>query len=404
VTGRLPGTPYWRALAGVLLVMGTAACGTIARQTVTAGEIASSPYTGVLDRYRFPSGDEGPFLVWFGRWAAERRALSLDGVSGLALSGGGANGAFGAGVLVGWSEHGDRPRFDIVTGVSTGALAAPLAFAGPAWDARLAEAYQNDGLRALTSGRLAVLTGPSLYPAGPLKRLVDQYVTDDLLAAVAVEHRRGRRLIVATTNLDTRSAVIWDLGAIAADAGEPQTRDRSRALFKQVLVAAASIPGIFPPVLISADPEGRVSEMHVDGGVTAPFFLVPETLSFWRPEAPMRPAGLYLIVNGQTGAEYSMTSGTSMAIIERTLDTLGRAEARKQLRFVAAFAARNGSPVSYAAIPDGVDADPLMFNSANTRRLFALGRDRAVSGQAFAEPGVLEWLREETPQAAGPRR
>ncbi|MFN7110091.1 MAG: patatin-like phospholipase family protein [Brevundimonas sp.] len=388
-------TIYTRAAAVMAAVLGLAACGTISRVPISAEQVSASPYTRDLDRYRFPSGDEGPFLAWLGRWAGERRARGMDGVKGLALSGGGANGAYGAGVLVGWSERGDRPRFDIVTGVSTGALAAPMAFVGPAWDGHLAEAYQNDRLKALTADRLAVLRNPSLYGSGPLTRLVDRYVTADLLKAIAVEHAAGRRLVVATTNLDTRSAMIWDLGAIATDAGDAERRDAATALFKRVLVAAASIPGIFPPVIISADPEGVIGEMHVDGGVIAPFFLVPETLNFWRPEALMRPTDLYLIINGQTGSAFSMTGGASVAIVERTLDTLGRADARNQIRFVSAFASRNGAAVAVAAIPDALEANPLKFDADYTKRLFALGRDRAFAGQAFAEPGVLEWLRDD---------
>jgi hypothetical protein len=392
-----------RTLLSLGLCIGIVGCGTISRAPITAHALTASPYTAELDRYRFPSVEEGPFFAWLDRWAAERRALGLDGVKGLALSGGGASGAFGAGVLVGWSRHGDRPRFDIVTGVSTGALAAPLAFAGPGFDDRLAAAYQDRDLRALTSDRLGVLRNPSLYPAGPLKRLVERYVTDDLLQAVASEHAAGRRLLVATTNLDTRAPVIWDLGAIATDAVDGARHPGAGALFRQVLVAAASIPGVFPPVMMSADPSGRVAEMHVDGGVTAPFFLVPETLNFWRPQGSMRPTELYLIINGQTGTEFSATRGTSVAIIERTLDTLGRADARSQLRFVAAFASRNGASVAYAAIPDGVEANPLMFDVRHTARLFALGRDRAMAGEAFAEPGVLEWLADDAAVGGRPQ-
>lgn len=374
-----------------LLVPGAlAGCGTIARQDVTAEAVSASPYTETLDRLRFPSGDEPPFMRWLERWAVQRRAFQMDGVTGLALSGGGANGAFGAGVLVGWSARGDRPRFDIVTGVSTGALAAPLAFAGPAWDNRLSAAYLDQGLRGLTADKLGFLRSPSLYGGRALVRLVERYVDLPLLQAVAAEHALARRLLVATTNLDTRSAVIWDLGAIAS---EGQARARAAValnLFRQVLVAAASLPAVFPPVIISLDPTGRIGEMHVDGGVTAPFFLVPETMNFWRPEPAMRPTELYLIINGQIGSAHSTTPGRSGPIIERTLDTLGRADARNQLRFVSAFAARNGAAVSYAAIPDDLDADPLAFDARYTARIFALGQAAALSGSAFRTPGALE--------------
>lgn len=394
----------WRGVtAAAFAVLCLAGCGTIARMPISAEQIATSPYTRQLDRYRFPSADERPFLIWLAQWEAVRTAMGMDGVKGLALSGGGANGAYGAGVLAGWTQGGDRPQFDIVTGVSTGALAAPLAFVGPAWDRRLADAYLDHRVSTLTADRLALLHNPSLYGSAPLKRLVDHYVTDDLLRAIALEHVAGRRLLVATTNLDTRAAVIWDLGAIAVDALEPGHNDTASDLFKQVLVAAASIPGVFPPVMISADPAGRIAEMHVDGGVTAPFFLVPETLNFWRPQTPMQPTELYLIINGQTGAAYSLTPGTGLAIVERALDTLGRADARSQLRFVAAFASRNGAAVSVAAIPDDVEANPLVFDADAAARLFALGHDRAIAGTAFAEPAVLEWLRDDPRDAVTPQ-
>src|SRR5690606_8864559 len=146
------------------------------------------------------------------RWSAVNTAVH----SILALSGGGANGAYGAGVIVGWSQAGTRPDFDIVTGISTGALAAPFAFLGPRWDGALEHAYTDGETQKLFSLRnLAALVAPSLFSSQTLSSLIDRHITPELLGEIAIEHGKGRRLLVVTTNLDAEEAVIWDMGALA---------------------------------------------------------------------------------------------------------------------------------------------------------------------------------------------
>ena len=196
-------------------------------------------------------------------------------------------------MLVGWTKRGERPEFDIVTEVSTGALTAPFAFLGPSWDDRLTQAYTGQAAGQILKSRgLGLLFHPSFYGADELHRLVVSYVTDDMLRAIAVEHRRGRRLLIATTNLDTEQTVIWDMGAIASRGDAA-----SRKLFEDVLVASTSITGVFPPTLIQIDGPnsgkgGRhLSEMHVDGGVTIPFFVAPESLLLWTAEKGMARPG-----------------------------------------------------------------------------------------------------------------
>src|SRR5690606_14222233 len=187
----------------------------------------------------------------------------------LALSGGAAGGAFGAGVLVGLSRAGRRPRFAIVTGVSTGALIAPLAFLGPEWDDRLTEGYTGGhaarllGLRGLAPGVEA-----GLYRGEALDGLIRPFIDEPLLLAVAEAHAAGRRLFVATTDLDRQAACIWDMGAIAA-LGAAGDRAAALALFRSVLAASASLPGLFPPRLIACQTADgvRYDEMHVDGGL-----------------------------------------------------------------------------------------------------------------------------------------
>ena len=179
----------------------------------------------------------------------------------LALSGGGEDGAFGAGLLVGWSQRGDRPVFEVVTGVSTGSLIAPFAFLGTSYDAQLREAYTTIDRKnvLLFQNIFAILSGESLATTAPLREMIGRFVTPELLSAVAAEHNKGRRLFVVTTNLDFQRPVLWDMGKIA-NSGSPATAE----LFREILVASASIPGVFPPVYFDVQSGGRrFKEMHV---------------------------------------------------------------------------------------------------------------------------------------------
>lgn len=364
------------ALSGASL----GACGAIERPPFLGNEVPGE--APALAGYRFNATDVAAFLKWQVIWADRRRALGLDGVRVLALSGGGADGAYGAGVLVGWTRSGRRPVFDLVTGVSTGALAAPFAFLGAAWDPRLASAYHDPDLQALTRSRFAMFRNPSLFGAEPLRRLVHRYVDQRLLEAIAAEHAAGRRLMVATTNLDSQQSVIWDLGAIAGAASGAGAPGAALDLFRNVLIASASIPGVFPPVLIPRG-DGRPSELHVDGGTASPFFVIPEVLVFWRPEHLMRPMALYVIVNGKVRPSYEYTGGGVRSIMLRAFDTLTKSEVRAQITAARVFADANHVPLLVASIPDEGAADPLDFRPPAIDALFRLGVELASQGRAF---------------------
>lgn len=313
------------------------------------------------------------------RLAGELRGMEPGAV--LALSGGGANGAWGAGVLSGWTETGKRPPFLIVTGVSTGALTAPFAFLGPDWDPALEAAYTGGETQALLSWRsFAALFAPSLFSSNELRELVERQVTPGLLAAIAAEHAKGRRLLVATTDLDAQETVIWDMGLIAAQGG-PQ----ALVLFRDVLVASASIPGIFPPVLIAGlDGQGRVIlTMHVDGGVNAPFLGVPEGLVEWTHGPDAARASFYVLVNGQVIRTPSVTGGRLRDILERSYDSSGKAMLRTQLLTTAEFAGRTGMPLYVAAIPAEMETSSLDFDRESMRALFEAGRRAAREGAAW---------------------
>ena len=314
----------------------------------------------------------------------DRLWAAADGRSILALSGGGANGAYGAGVLVGWTERGTRPEFSVVTGVSTGALAAPFAFLGPEWDDELRGAYAEGRTGGLLGWRsFSALAAPGLFDAGVLKELVETYVTPELLRQIANEHDKGRRLLIVTTNLDAQETVIWDMGVLARQGG-----DQAVTLFREVLLASASIPGVFPPVMIpGVDGQGRlVEEMHVDGGVITPFLGIPESLlTTTTPTRAPDGTALYVLINGQTGRSEAITRGTLPAILVRSYDTMSKANFRTNLALNLTFAERNGLGLYVAAIPDGIEASSLDFDPVSMAGLFERGRAAAASGQAWVE-------------------
>jgi predicted acylesterase/phospholipase RssA len=190
----------------------------------------------------------------------------------IAFSGGGAGGAFGAGVLAGLTQNGTRPLPSVVTGVSAGALVAPFAFLGPAWDQELIAVYRDGVTDGLMRKRLfAGLFASSVCSGAPLRRLIARYADDAMIQAIAIESSKGRLLLVATTDFASGEPVIWDLTSIAAHGGL-----EAKALFRSILLASASVPGMFPPVTIKFRANGELRvETHIDGGVTMPFFIAP---------------------------------------------------------------------------------------------------------------------------------
>ena len=301
----------------------------------------------------------------------------------LALSGGGAGGAFGAGALYGLARAGRRPEFQVVTGVSAGALLAPFAFLGPTWDRQLKEAFDSHRTEHLLRPRpwLGFLFHPGIYSRGPLVALVDHFVTRRLVRAVAAQARLGRLLLVATTDLDKQESVIWNMGMIAEQGGEP-----ARKLFRQVLVASASIPGVFPPVLIRVTGDGRsYDEMHVDGGTTLPFFVasdVAEVLPLRLPE--LRNARVFVIVNGQLSTYPKTTAQKPMAVLSRSFSAALMHASRRALVLSAVLARHFGMRFRFTYLPMSFpDHGSLNFKYANMHELFAYGVRCAESGQLW---------------------
>lgn len=291
----------------------------------------------------------------------------------LAISGGVDKGSFSAGLLNAWTRRGDRPSFDVVTGVSTGALVAPFAFLGADEDDELKLIYTNLGRKDVYRQRIlsGLFGGSSLLDTAPLKALIARYVTASFVDRVAAEHAKGRRLLVMTTNLDAQRGVIWDMGAIAGSAPE-----RRVELFRDVLLASASIPGAFPPVLIDVTGSGRrFSEMHVDGGTIGGFFVLPRTTLLLNDDGPSSPrTAIYLLYNGRLAPEFTVVKPRIMSILTRSLLTALTEADRTMVEELRIFARGNRAAFSVCAFEseDSGDTAPL-FDTDHMRELYASG-------------------------------
>jgi predicted acylesterase/phospholipase RssA len=266
----------------------------------------------------------------------------------LAISGGGAGGAFTVGILSAWSELGNRPRFDVVTGVSTGALIAPLAFLGSDYDERLRQLYlsnQAESLIDINWKGLGILS-PGLLRGDAFRRSVENNITPAIMHRIAYEHRAGRRLLVMTTNLDTQRAVVWNIGAIA-DSG----RADAVVLIRQVLIASASVPGILPPVSIKAVVDGKqIEELHSDGGTSSQFFTLPEQLIVAQNGSPKENLQIYVIINNALIPEFSMSPSRALPIMGRAYAILMKSQAKQGLMALYNFSQRTGVDLDIAAI------------------------------------------------------
>jgi predicted patatin/cPLA2 family phospholipase len=312
----------------------------------------------------------------------------------LAISGGGANGAYGAGVLCGWTAAGTRPEFTLVTGISTGALTAPFAFLGPGYDQQLKTVYTTlDTSRILLRRSIfSIVRGDSIVDSTPLANMLETYVTDDMVAKIALEYRRGRGLYVVTTNLDAGRPVIWNITRIA-DSGHPD----APALIRRILLASASIPGVFPPVYLRVKaPNGSTyDEMHVDGGTSAQLFLYPSNAD-WKSlldilEVPSRPTA-YLLRNSRFVTDFDPVPARVASIAGRSIDSLIRTQGIGDTYRIAALANRDGIDVQLTWIPPSAVRDPgnEVFDPEYMSALFDYGYQRALAGEAWREVSTNE--------------
>jgi predicted patatin/cPLA2 family phospholipase len=328
------------------------------------------------------------------RIAAARNdpTIKVNEINALTLSGGGSSGAFGAGILTGWTESGKRPQFDVVTGISTGALIAPFAFLGPAYDKQLTEAFTTISDKDIFErvGIGGVINTAAFTSNAPLQKMLDKYLPEEVIDQIAAEYGKGRRLLVGTTNLDADRPVIWNMGAIAAS-GRP---DRSK-LFKQVILASTSIPGAFPPQHFEVTADGKsFDEMHVDGGVTTEVFLMPAGLSLRKdPHGRMLKARLYVIRNGRTTPEFSVVKANLPAIAGKAIGSLIDTQAVGDLYRLYAISKRDGIDYNVIEIPPTFTVKAQSpFDNFFMRELYKTGYEMGRAGIAWQKypPGFVE--------------
>ncbi len=327
--------------------------------------------------------------------ARERRGLAPADQQGvlpasdfLAISGGGDSGAFGAGLLVGWTEAGNRPEFRVVTGVSTGALIAPFAFLGPECDEVLIAVYTKIGPKDISRMRLplAVLFHDSLRDSRPLFSLISRHVNDKLLERIATEYEKGRWLLIATTDLDSRRPVLWNMGAIAASRS-PNALD----LFRNILLASAAIPGVFPPLMVDVEVDGKsYQEMHVDGGATAQVFLIPPAFANLA-----RKRGLvvertgrtaYIIRNSRLDPDWASVDRRAMSILGRTVTSMIHTQGVGDLYRIYLTTQQTAIEFNLAFIGSDFNVPHKeQFDTAFMNALYNYAHERALKGYQWAK-------------------
>jgi hypothetical protein len=324
--------------------------------------------------------DVEPMRYWGDEELEEGQSFQFtpgeDGaVDFLSLSGGGINGAYGAGFLVGWTQSGKRPEFEVVTGISVGALIAPMAFLGTSYDARLTEVFSS--LAGQKTPNLnfisAALGAPSIASNTPVLAAIRRLIDPGTVTAIAVEHLKGRRLLVGTTNLDAERPVIWDIGAIAAS-----TIPNRLDLIQQILLASAAVPGVYPPVLIDVRAAGgKFDELHVDGGVTQQIVLLPDGLD----SLPGR-ANLYVVYNGAIEPSTEPVNVTSLSVLERSIPTLLKYRGRSDIAILTNLVERSGINYRLTAIPPNFPqpANQLFGGPEWLAALYQYGVESGVAG------------------------
>jgi predicted patatin/cPLA2 family phospholipase len=398
-------SPMWvlprsRLLLSLLVSMLAflAACAHLPKRSpLPAEEIDAAQVLGIPRARMW--GDQPP--PWEHEWIEKSKTELKERYSGvygrpqtyLAISGGGENGAFVAGLLQGWSESGDRPVFTTVTGISAGALVAPFAFLGSEYDEVLRRVSMD--LRPedvyKKRGMIRALRTDSLATTEPLEALIAKYVDEEVMEKIAAAHRDGRVLNIGTANLDSMRPVIWRIGAIA-NSGHPG----ALALIRKILLASASVPAAFSPVLIQVEVDGKTyDELHVDGGAASQVFLYPVGLDYEmvldKLEVPGRPK-VYVIRNSRLEPIYKQVPNRLLPLAGRSLESLVRTQGIGDLYRIYLETCRDGLDFNLAYIPaDFTEESKSEFDTEYMKKLYDLAYERAKNGYAWDKmPPELE--------------
>jgi len=391
--------PARRGLFGLALAGSLGACALPIRGTaVPRGKTTAATVLGVPNE-RFVLGDRANAQALEDEFiAAATRLRATYGVAPgavlpplqiLSVSGGGENGAFGAGLLCGWTQHGDRPRFDLVTGISTGALTAPFAYLGSDYDGKMKSVYTDVTLADILVQRrfTAAIWDDGLADTSPLYKTISRLLDEEMMVAIARNYDSGRLLLVASTNLDAQLPVIWNIGAIAKS-GHPKALETVR----RVLLSSASIPGAFPPVMFDVTVDGEAyQEMHVDGGAFAQAFLYPASATRGRRDLRSRgkavaPVQAYIIRNARLDPEWAAVDRRFMGIAARAISTMITASGFNDVLRMYNSTQRDGVGFNLAYIgSDFTEVLPAPFDQHYMRSLFEYGYVRGARGYDWAK-------------------
>lgn len=383
-----------------VMMLTLAACSAISPRTPVP--VAERGHTSVLG---LPNGrffiDQPAAMSAEQQLALEREAKALGVSKGgvlptaylLSLSGGGDNGAFGAGLLAGWTKHGDRPKFKLVTGISTGALIAPFAFLGQEYDGALTDVYTNINPSKVYEKRFlpyAALAQDALSDSGPLYATITHYFDETMLARIAAEYHKGRLLLIQTTDLDAGRPVMWNIGALAAS-GDPRAPD----LIRHILLASASIPAAFPPVIFDVEADGKpYQELHVDGGAVSQAFLVPPSLNthlaIERAGYRRKSSVAYIVRNSRLTTSWTDVEQTTLPIAERAVSTMINYNGVGDLYRMYLVTQRAGASFNLAYVGEDFQAPhPEEFDPNFMRALYRYAFDKSSKGYPWehAPPG-----------------
>jgi hypothetical protein len=318
-----------------------------------------------------------------------RDAKRLDGrtvMETLALSGGGSDGAFGAGVLAGWTKRGDRPEFQVVTGVSAGAIIAPFAYLGSSEDEKLHTIWTQYKQDEVVTPEIfsGLFGGPALASTEPLENLIAKYVDRDFLDRIAAQYKRGRILMVLTTNLDAQRPVVWNMGEIALNRSPAATE-----LFRKVILASAAIPAAFPPVKIEVEADGKIyDELHVDGGTTREVFVLPveaplKAFDALFPKPPIRR--FFIIKNGKAAPEQEVVKATTLQIASRSISTLIKSQNQGEVYHIYRLALDAGADFNFMSVPASFKYE--------TKQIYDPKYQAALYSEGVEEGRKGDWLK-----------
>jgi predicted patatin/cPLA2 family phospholipase len=356
-----------------------------AKRAGTPQQAAPKPSQGAPKRTEFTERDQAAAVIpgipdarfWADSAEEYQRVLGPSNGPWLALSAGGEDSAFGAGLLSGLSESGRRPDYSVVTGVSSGALLASFVFLGASRDVELKRDFTAISAADVFEDRR---TNDSLLDTWPLREFINKRITPQLLADIASEHRRGRRLIIVTTNLDAGRPTAWNMGAIAAAGG-----DAALKLFRDVLLATSAIPGLFPPVLIDVEANGRrFSEMHMDGGLAATIYIAPDSMLLASSSLRLPASQITLILNSKLMTEFEVTEPSLVGVLGRSLSVGVKRATRSAAILIDAAARRGGTEFNVAYVDNAFDHPSRgMFDPEYMKALFEAGRRQGRSDDPF---------------------